>query len=179
MDAANNRVGIGTAAPSQQLHVEGNARITGSVGTPTTITGRNASGEIGNIAVGSGLSLAGGTLSAKAVPISNVNFPFLNIQPSFNGTYTLDTTNAPNYTLWVSAPKASSECSILLPNPNTMVGRTVNIIAAGGDTRVCSSAGNIVVSNSTNLSIVPATKRFTLQASNNFGGMWAVINKDF
>lgn len=58
--------GIGTATPARLLHVAGSARITGSTGTATTITGRDANGDISNVSVGTGLSLSGGTLSATA-----------------------------------------------------------------------------------------------------------------
>jgi hypothetical protein len=61
----DGNVGVGTNAPSAKLHVNGTARITGSAGTPTAITGRDASGNIGNIALGTGLSLASGVLSAS------------------------------------------------------------------------------------------------------------------
>jgi hypothetical protein len=57
-------VGIGTTAPAQSLHVQGTARIATAVGTPTTITGRNAAGDVGNVALGSGLALTGGVLTA-------------------------------------------------------------------------------------------------------------------
>jgi hypothetical protein len=61
---ANGNVGINTLVPAAKLDVNGTARISGSAGTPTAITGRNATGDIGNIALGAGLSLTGGTLSA-------------------------------------------------------------------------------------------------------------------
>lgn len=60
----NGYVGIGTSTPQQTLHVQGNARITGSTGTATDIAGRNAVGDVSNVAVGTGLSLTGGVLSA-------------------------------------------------------------------------------------------------------------------
>lgn len=41
-------------------------RLTGSSGTATTLMGRNATGEVSSVTVGSGLSLSGGTLSATA-----------------------------------------------------------------------------------------------------------------
>jgi hypothetical protein len=60
----NGNVGIGTTAPARNLHVEGNARIVDVIGTPTTITGRNAVGDVGNVTVGSGLALTAGVLTA-------------------------------------------------------------------------------------------------------------------
>lgn len=63
---SNSRIGIGTVNPQQRLHVQGTARITGSSGTATTITGRNADGDISNVTIGDGLSLTGGTLTATA-----------------------------------------------------------------------------------------------------------------
>jgi hypothetical protein len=59
-------VGIGVVAPQQKLHVQGTARITGSTGTATTIAGRNAAGDLSNVAIGAGLNLTGGTLTATA-----------------------------------------------------------------------------------------------------------------
>lgn len=69
---SNGNVAIGTLTPAQKLHVEGNARITGSTGTPTTIMGRDANGDIGNITLGSGLSLSGGTLSSTGGSVVNL-----------------------------------------------------------------------------------------------------------
>jgi hypothetical protein len=63
---STGNIGIATNFPQQTLHVEGTARVTGSAGTPTTITGRNATGDIGNITLGSNLSLSGGVLNATA-----------------------------------------------------------------------------------------------------------------
>lgn len=62
--SANANVGIGITKPVQRLHVQGTARITGSVGTATTIMGRNTSGDVSAIIVGSGLNLSGNTLTA-------------------------------------------------------------------------------------------------------------------
>ncbi len=60
---STGNVGIGTNAPAQTLHVAGTARISTATGTPTTITGRNADGDVGNVTLGAGLSLTAGTLS--------------------------------------------------------------------------------------------------------------------
>jgi hypothetical protein len=62
---STGNIGIATNFPQQTLHVEGTARVTGSAGTPTTITGRNATGDIGNLTLGTGLTLTGGVLSAS------------------------------------------------------------------------------------------------------------------
>lgn len=58
----DGKIGIGTTSPAQKLHVEGTARITGSDGTATTITGRDADGDISNVSL-DGLQIVGGTLS--------------------------------------------------------------------------------------------------------------------
>jgi hypothetical protein len=65
-------VGIGATTATQKLHVEGTARITGSSGTATRITGRDADGDISDIVVGSGLSFdpATGTLTNSGVGAS-------------------------------------------------------------------------------------------------------------
>lgn len=69
-DIYNNtggNVGIGTAgAASRRLHVAGAVRITGSAGTPTGVLGRDASGDLANVTIGSGLSLTGGVLAATS-----------------------------------------------------------------------------------------------------------------
>ena len=57
-------VGIGTDNPQRNLHVAGTMRLTGSTGTGSTaIMGRDGSGDIGNVGVGTGLQLTNGTLS--------------------------------------------------------------------------------------------------------------------
>lgn len=58
-------VGIGDV-PARKFHVTGQARITGSAGTPTALMGRAANGDIANLTLGSGLSISSGTLSATA-----------------------------------------------------------------------------------------------------------------
>lgn len=63
---SGGNVGIGTVTPAQKLDVAGTARISGSDGTPTTITGRDADGDIGNVTLGAGLSLSGGVLNTTA-----------------------------------------------------------------------------------------------------------------
>ncbi|MCF8237693.1 MAG: hypothetical protein K9I85_06025 [Saprospiraceae bacterium] len=72
----DGRIGIHTAIPPRDLTVVGTARITGSDGTATTITGRDGDGDISNVGVGAGLSLSGGTLSA-----TGGGLPFEDITP--------------------------------------------------------------------------------------------------
>jgi hypothetical protein len=61
----NGNVGVGTSTPAAKLDVNGTARISGSVpsNTITSITGRDAAGNVGNITIGSGINLSAGTLS--------------------------------------------------------------------------------------------------------------------
>jgi hypothetical protein len=58
-------LGINTNNPQRTLHVQGGVRIAGSVGTPTAIMGRDGAGDIGNLTLGTGLTLTGGVLSAS------------------------------------------------------------------------------------------------------------------
>jgi len=66
----NSRLGIGTATPNQTLEVAGTMRLTGSTGTPVSILGRDANGDISNVALGSNFLLSGGTLSLSGVTVS-------------------------------------------------------------------------------------------------------------
>ena len=65
---ATGRVGIGTTSPARTLHVEGEARITDlTTDTPTQIIGADADGDLGAVTLGTGLSIASGTLSTSAI----------------------------------------------------------------------------------------------------------------
>ena len=67
----NGNVGIGgVTAPAQKLHVSGTARITGSDGTATNITGRDGDGDISNVSLGYGLNLVGGTLEVDTTEVA-------------------------------------------------------------------------------------------------------------
>jgi hypothetical protein len=61
---STDRLGVGTSDPQQTLDVRGTMRLTGSTGTPDRILGRNSSGDVANLTIGSGLQLVSGTLSA-------------------------------------------------------------------------------------------------------------------
>lgn len=66
---ANSRIGIGVS-PQQTLHVGGTFRVNTLTGTPTILPGLNASGDLGQITVGSGLSLSAGTLSVTSTGVT-------------------------------------------------------------------------------------------------------------
>ncbi len=63
-DDTNNYLGLGTTTPNATLDVQGTAIITGSAGTPTFVLGRDGSGNVSNIVLGSNLTLTGGVLNA-------------------------------------------------------------------------------------------------------------------
>lgn len=88
----NGRMGVGTTNPLQLLHVEGVARITGSSGTGTSVMLRNASGDISNATIGTGLSLSGGTLSSTATGTVG-GTGIANKVAYWSGTNTLTATN--------------------------------------------------------------------------------------
>lgn len=63
----NGNLAIGGSSPAQTLDVFGTARIQSVTGTPTTVIGRNASGDVGTVALGPGLSITSGTLDISGL----------------------------------------------------------------------------------------------------------------
>ena len=64
LDTVNNRMGVNTQAPVRTFDVTGEARISDLItDTPTRLVGADADGDLGQVTVGSGLSLSGGTLT--------------------------------------------------------------------------------------------------------------------
>ncbi|MFN9114505.1 MAG: beta strand repeat-containing protein, partial [Bacteroidota bacterium] len=60
-------LGIGATTPSRTLHVAGEARITDlTTDTPTRIVGADADGDLGEITLGSGLSITSGVLNTSS-----------------------------------------------------------------------------------------------------------------
>lgn len=59
------------ATTAGQIQTNAGLRIGSVSGTPTSIIGRNASGDVGAISIGSGLTLSGGSLSASSSGGSN------------------------------------------------------------------------------------------------------------
>jgi len=78
---SNGNVGIGIAAPSRPLDVNGIARIRSTSGiTTTTMIGMNANGDVGTVGFGSGFSMVSG---------------FLTYTPATSGTVTSVAATAP------------------------------------------------------------------------------------
>lgn len=68
----SGQVAIGTNLPARKFHVAGEVRVTDlTTDPPTRMVGADADGDFGAIAVGSGLSLSAGTLTANAAAIDH------------------------------------------------------------------------------------------------------------
>lgn len=148
----NGSIGIGTSAPQQLFHVAGNARITGSTGTPTTLLGRNASGDLATVALDSTLAITAGTLGASfaTVPLdgiiaatgsSSINSNANIIAWAWNSltTATAFTLSSTSYTtgnvLRVTGNNNSSNSTngvVYIDNPGTSVNGTVLRVVANG-----------------------------------------------
>ncbi|WP_054509021.1 hypothetical protein [Chryseobacterium sp. ERMR1:04] len=182
-DVNSGTVGVGTTTPQKTLHVNGALQVTNELNVGGNASTAGSAGTSGQFLSSSG---TGASPIWKDVPfdpsdgrvnVAKVSFPFVNVNSRDNGTYSLDGTNAPNYTIWVSIPKGSG-CDVQLPDPNLQERRTINIIAAGtSNVGVCGSS--MYVTEASTITSIPAGKRVMLLASNTFGGRWYVIMKDF
>lgn len=195
LDGSNNRVGIGTVAPVTTLHVNGTARITGSTGTAASIVGRNASGDIQNVTLGSGLSLSGGVLTATPGTSTTIYAYLLNYTISAYNVTTQTTPVRPahnDYTVWMSGNPnvGTGNPHVVLPTNDSNVGRVINIIASEANLRVAADkisggiGGFITISNGANVTSyeIPFTKRASFQYIGNAWsteGTWIVMMKDF
>jgi hypothetical protein len=116
-DFSADRLGIGTNAPARSLDVIGGIRFSTVNGTPTAIIGRDASGDIGSVSIGTGLGLSAGVLSFTG---------------STGGSGTVTGTGTTNYlSKWASASGLTD--SIILET-----GSTIDI---NGSLRVRTSSG--------------------------------------
>jgi hypothetical protein len=70
VDASTDRVGIGTGTPSKTLDVNGEVRIATVTATPTALLGKDASNVVGELGLGTGMSVSGGILSVQAAGAS-------------------------------------------------------------------------------------------------------------
>ncbi len=95
----HDKLGINQDNPIYELDVTGEARITGDGGTATTLTGRDASNVITDVAIGSGLSLSSGILSVSgtsgvtSIGITGTDFDITNSPITSSGNINLSITN--------------------------------------------------------------------------------------
>lgn len=116
-DFSADRLGIGTNAPARSLDVIGGIRFSTVNGTPTTVVGVDASGDIGSVSIGTGLGLSGGVLSFTG---------------STGGSGTVTGTGTTNYlSKWASASGLT----------DSIVIETGNTIDINGSLRVRTSSG--------------------------------------
>jgi glutamate synthase domain-containing protein 3 len=101
----SGNLGIGTTNPSQSLHVQGNARLTGALYDSTNLAG--SSGQI---------------LSSTGSAISWINASSANVGSANSIGITLDSTNASRYLTFVSTTSGNNVVYVdsdLLYNPST------------------------------------------------------------
>lgn len=158
MRLQSGKMGIGvTALPARTLHVNGDMRLTGSAGSPTDLMGRDAVGDIGNVALDAAtLKITSGTLAvnntsniwnAKQLNGVNINStaPATDQVLQFDGTEWVaaaapgGTTfpiksvgaNATAYTLtatdYTLIVNTNNNITITLPAPATSKGRIYNV----------------------------------------------------
>ena len=100
LDTINNRMGVNTQAPVRTLHVTGEARISDlTTDTPTRLVGADADGDLGEMAIGAGLSISGGILNTAAGTITGAGL-------------------LPRIPVWNSATNIGYESSIRIDTTN-------------------------------------------------------------
>lgn len=192
IDAANNRVGIGTSIPDRTLHVNGTVRITGHSGTPTRLVGRDAPGDISEVKIGSGLRLSNGELTATAGTTTIINAHLISFkikQYNVGGQTTPIKPLPDDYTVWISNNPnvGANQPHIELPITNT--GRVINVVASASAVRVGvagigGGSGWITTQNGVNVTTftIPTGNRVSFQYISNTWdskGTWIVMMKDF
>jgi hypothetical protein len=96
VDASTDRVGIGTASPSKTLDVNGEVRIATVTATPTALLGKDGSNVVGEVALGTGMSVSGGILSVQAAGasatglVTSFGSQIFGGNKTFNGTVTFE-----------------------------------------------------------------------------------------
>ncbi|SEM74246.1 hypothetical protein SAMN04488505_10620 [Chitinophaga rupis] len=114
MRLQSGKVGIGTnALPVRKLEVQGDMRLTASAGTPTSLLGRDANGDIANMAINTTtLGIATGTLTANNNSnIWNANkVQNRNVLDSVPGTGDVLKWN-PTRSLWLPSPDITGGAS--------------------------------------------------------------------
>lgn len=194
IDANNLRVGIGINAPTAKLDVNGTARISGSSGISSQLMGRNISGDVSSVSLGSGLSLSGNVLTATAGNTTEINAYLIKHNIRAYNVLNQTTPIIPaddDYTVWVSGNPNVGAGNCQLRLPVTRVGRVLNIVAALSDVVICADGvpgttggGWITTSNGANNKTytIPAQRRASLQYIGtpwHSSGTWVVTMKDF
>jgi hypothetical protein len=96
VDALNDRIGINTNTPSKTLDVNGEVRIATVTATPTALLGKDGSNVVGEVALGTGMSVSGGILSVQAAGasatglVTSFGSQTFGGNKTFNGTVTFE-----------------------------------------------------------------------------------------
>jgi hypothetical protein len=131
----DGNVGIGVEDATNKLDINGTLRVrTTNTVTPTTILGRDNTGVVGGIVVGSGLSLTSGTLSLA----SGGGFV------TTNSDYTVTITDT-----WIVFNNNFSNITVTLPDATTSLGRTLYFRNAAAGSIVSAGTANIINNNVT------------------------------
>jgi hypothetical protein len=157
VDASTDRVGIGTASPSNTLDVNGTLGVTGianftnqitisgSVSGSNRLLGKNTSNNgVGDVTVGTGLNLSGSNvLTASGTDTTSlsdrINLKYNSSGGTISGAVTLSTTTA-------------TPTSLLGKDGSNVVGQVTTVaqtglMKAGGVTQNTSSVGIITVAH--------------------------------
>lgn len=89
-DFATNRIGINVleSNPQRTLHINGEVRVTDlTTDTPTKIVGADADGDLGEIAIGSKLTITSGTLNVASTLMREESFTATAAQTAFTIAY--------------------------------------------------------------------------------------------
>jgi hypothetical protein len=95
VDASTDRVGIGTNAPTKTLDVNGEVRINTVTATPSSLLGKDGSNVVGELGLGTGMSIGSGILSVQAAGasatglVTSFGSQTFGGNKTFNGTVTL------------------------------------------------------------------------------------------
>jgi hypothetical protein len=206
VDASTDRVGIGTASPSKTLDVNGEVKIATVTATPTALLGKDGSNVVGEVALGTGMSVSGGILSVQAAGasatglVTSFGSQIFGGNKTFNGTVTLnDELNLSSGYLkrgYLSSTSTSitvgdndtwlnihqdAQVTITLPLASSYTGREL-IIKQTGSGVVTSASQNIIgfttaFNGSTQTAIInPANRRYVTLVSD--GTNWVIMQTD-